>query len=200
MKADIPIMPPAGRVDDAPPEFRRAVESLHVPVARPEISVEDIPAPQRLAPYAVAMSARVWLHQEDVAFGRLIVLYDPDNTREWPSPFRVVSYMSADMESEIATDPLLGQVAWSWLTDALASCAPQHQGLSGTVTRATTEGFAAKAEDPTTTEVELRASWSPSGDDLSGHMATWLELLASAAGLPPVNVTDITQRRPSSDS
>ncbi|MDA8370360.1 MAG: DUF3000 domain-containing protein [Nocardiopsaceae bacterium] len=188
-------MPPLGRVDDAPPAFRRAVESLRTPVVRPEITVEEIPAPQRLAPYATAMSASVHVDGDDAALGRLIVLYDPEGTREWPGPFRVVAWVSADLESEIAADPLLGQVAWSWLTEALDSRGADHHTLSGTVTRATTEGFAAKADQPMTTELELRASWSPIADDLSAHMEVWLGLLSSAAGLPPVDITDLGHRR-----
>ncbi|GAA3728251.1 DUF3000 domain-containing protein [Salinactinospora qingdaonensis] len=194
-------MPPLGRVDDAPPTFRRAVESLYAPVPRPEVVVEEIPAPQRLAPHAAALSARVSHRDaEDVALGRLIVLYDPGGTRDWPGPFRVVAYVGAEMEPEMAADPLLGQVAWSWLTEALAEHGAEQTALSGTVTRATSEGFGAKAEEPTTTEVELRASWSPTGEDLSAHMAAWLALLASAAGLPPVDVTDISQHRPRQES
>lgn len=192
-------MPPLGRVDDAPPAFQRAVESLRSHAVRPEVVVEDIPAPQRLAPHAVAMTATVHApgrgsEDDDAAFGRLIVLYDPEGTRDWPGPFRVVAYVSADLEPEISVDPLLGRVAWSWLTDALEGRAAGHRKLSGTVTRATTEGFAAKADQPTTTELELRASWTPTGDDLAAHMAVWVELLASAAGLPPVDVTDISRR------
>ncbi|MBB6001228.1 DUF3000 domain-containing protein [Streptomonospora salina] len=188
-------MPPLGRVDDAPPAFRRAVESLRAPAVRPEIAVEEIPAPKRLAPHAVAMSATVRPDGEDAAFGRLIVLYDPDGTRDWPTPFRAVVWVTSDLETEIASDPLLGQVAWSWLTEALEARQTPHPGLSGTVTRATTEGFAGKADQPVTTELELRASWSPEGADLSGDMQVWLDLLSAAAGLPPVDVADITQRR-----
>ncbi|MFC4869011.1 DUF3000 domain-containing protein [Streptomonospora arabica] len=188
-------MPPLGRVDDAPPAFRRAVESLRAPAVRSEIAVEDIPAPKRLAPHAVAMSATVRSEDEDAAFGRLIVLYDPEGTRDWPTPFRVVVWVSADLETEIAADPLLGQVAWSWLTEALEGRGAPHRGLSGTVTRATTEGFAGKADQPVTTELELRASWSPDAEELSADMEVWLDLLSAAAGLPPVDVADITQRR-----
>lgn len=193
-------MPPLGRVDDAPPAFQRAVESLRSQTVRPEVVVEDIPAPQRLAPHSVAMSATVHAPgrgddvDDDVAFGRLIVLYDPDGTRDWPGPFRVVAYVSAELEPEISVDPLLGRVAWSWLTDALESRGADHHTLSGTVTRATTEGFAAKASQPTTTELELRASWTPTEEELAAHMAVWVDLLASAAGLPPVDVTDISRR------
>ncbi|WP_067968743.1 DUF3000 domain-containing protein [Nocardiopsis trehalosi] len=193
-------MSPLGRVDDAPPAFRRAVESLRAPAVRPEITIEDIPAPRRLAPHAVALSANVATeNDDDAAFGRLIVLFDPEGTRDWPGPFRVVAWVSADLESEIAADPLLGQVAWSWLTDALAARGAGHRELSGTVTRATTEGFAGKADQPMSTELELRASWSPESEELAAHMAVWLDLLSAAAGLPPVDVADIAHRRSRSE-
>ena len=39
---------------------------------------EDVPAPKRLAPYATAMAATVRRGEADVAWGRLVLLYDPD--------------------------------------------------------------------------------------------------------------------------
>lgn len=189
-------MPDVGNAENAPETFRRAVEALREPpVTRPEIAVQEIPSPQRLAPHAAAVSATVTVHGEEIAWGRLIILYDPENTRDWPGPFRVVCQANSELESEIATDPLLGPVAWSWLTDALSSYGAEHHTLSGTVTRATTEGFGTKADEGASTEVEMRASWTPESDDLSGHVSAWLVLLASAAGLPPLDVTDISRQR-----
>lgn len=194
-KVKIRIMPPSGKAEDAPVEFQRAVASLGVPHLRPEVRVEEISAPRRLAPHATAMSAAVHVDGDDIALGRLIVLYDPDQTRDWPGPFRIVAYVGADLESEIAADPLLGEVTWSWLTEGLATHTDGQYVLSGTVTRATTEGFGAKAEQPVSTEVELRASWTPLSSDLSGHMAAWLEVMCAIAGLPPVDVSDLEHRR-----
>ena len=189
-------MPDVGSAENAPETFRRAVEALRQPpAARPEITVREIPSPQRLAPHAAAVSATVTVHDDEIAWGRLIILYDPDNTRDWTGPFRVVCQANSELESEIATDPLLGPVAWSWLTDALSSYSADHHTLSGTVTRATTEGFGTKADEGASTEVEMRASWTPESDDLSGHVGAWLALLASAAGLPPLDVTDISRQR-----
>ncbi|MGQ4268095.1 DUF3000 domain-containing protein [Nocardiopsis changdeensis] len=188
-------MPDVGSAADAGDTFRRAVEALNGPSLRSEITVREIPAPGRLAPQAAAVSAQVTVHGEEIAWGRLIVLYDPEGTREWPGPFRVVCQVNSELESDIATDPLLGPVAWSWLTDALASCGASHHTLSGTVTRATTEGFGTKAGEGSTTEVEMRASWTPEADDLTAHTAAWQTLLASAAGLPPADVADIARQR-----
>ncbi|WP_116247171.1 DUF3000 domain-containing protein [Nocardiopsis sp. FIRDI 009] len=188
-------MPDVGSAENAHETFRRAVQALHGPPVRPEIAVREIPAPQRLAPHAAAVSAEVTVQGEEVAWGRLIVLYDPEGTRSWPGPFRVVCQVNSELESEIAADPLLGPVAWSWLTDALTAHDAAHHTLSGTVTRATTEGFGTKAGEGATTEVEMRASWTPESDRLSGHVAAWLALLASASGLPPLDVADITRQR-----
>jgi hypothetical protein len=151
---------------------------------------EDEPAPRRLAPHATAMAATVIRDDDEVAWGRLIVLYDPAGHQGWTGCFRVIAYVRADVEPEIAADPLLGEVGWSWLTDALDSHAPGYGAPSGTVTRVITEGFGVKVEDPSVTEFELRASWSPDDEavasgGLADDAAAWCDVLAAAAGMPP---------------
>jgi len=46
--------------------------------------------------------------------------------------------------------------------------------------------------------VEIRASWTPVGEDLEPHLAAWGELLCAAAGLPPLppGVTPLRPARP----
>ncbi|HEU5156514.1 MAG TPA: DUF3000 domain-containing protein [Streptosporangiaceae bacterium] len=154
-----------------PAPFQRALEALRRALdgdpGRPELVIEDMPAPQRLAPYSAAISASVSRGDDvDVAVGRLIVLYDPQGRSGWPSDFRIVAYVSADLEPEIAADPLVGSVAWSWLIEALEPIG--YAGVSGTITRAVSESFGDKADDPATTELELRASWSPQGGTAAG--------------------------------
>lgn len=186
----------------APAEFRRAVESLRLAEVRPEIELEDLPAPQRLAPFSAAIGASVYRDDDELAVGRLILLYDPDGQRGWDGPFRLVAYVRADMEPEITSDPLLGPVAWSWLTESLESHVAPYSAAGGTVTRAVSEGFGNKAEDPLTTELELRASWSPTEEDLSGHVAAWCDLMCLAAGIPPLppDVAALPRRREDPES
>jgi Protein of unknown function (DUF3000) len=152
-------------------------------------AVEDAPAPRRLAPYAVAAAATVQRDGAEVASGRLILLYDPDGQQGWPGVFRLVAYVRADVEPEVAADPLLGEVGWSWLTEALTSHAPDYQAESGTVTRVVTEGFGIKQDELPMTSFELRASWSPGDDpgddDIAAHVAAWCACLAASAGLEP---------------
>jgi Protein of unknown function (DUF3000) len=159
---------------------------------RPELAFEDVAAPKRLAPYAAALAAAVSTGDGEIATGRLILLYDPDGQPGWTGPLRIVAQIQADVDPEIAVDPLLGSVGWSWLTDALDARAARYAAPSGTVTRVVTEGFGAKGDDPAATEFELRASWSPAQPDgepgqpgLARHVAAWCDALCAAAGLPP---------------
>jgi hypothetical protein len=156
---------------NVPAPFQRTLDALRRALdgdpGRPELVIEDMPAPQRLAPYSAAISATVSHGDIDVAVGRLIVLYDPEGRSGWPSEFRIVAYVSADLEPEIAADPLIGSVAWSWLIEALEPIG--YAGVSGTITRAVSESFGDKADEPATTELELRASWSPAGGTAAGR-------------------------------
>src|SRR5271170_1751992 len=165
--------------------------------AGPGFSFEDMPAPKRLAPYASALAATVERDGADVAWGRLVLLYDPDGQEGWDGAFRLVAYIRADVEPEMAADPLLGEVGWSWLSEALDAHVPGYAVPSGTVTRVITEGFGAKRDELPLTGFELRASWSPPGRgnspddndldtlDLSAHFSAWCDCLAAAAGLEP---------------
>lgn len=159
---------------------------------RDDIVFEDSPAPRRLAPYATAIGAAAYRaggedgeEGDEIASGRLVLLYDPDGQPGWTGVFRLVTLVRAEIEEEMAADPLLGAVGWSWLTDALELHAPGYTARSGTVTRVITEGFGAKDDEPPRTEFELRASWSPpEHTDLGANVAAWCDLLAAAAGLP----------------
>ncbi|MBO0820025.1 MAG: DUF3000 family protein [Nocardiopsaceae bacterium] len=163
--------------------FQAARETLSR--LRDEIVFTDSPAPRRLAPYAAAMGASAYRAADEIASGRLILLYDPDGQPGWTGVFRLVTLVRADIEEEMAVDPLLGEAGWSWLTDALELHAPGYTAPSGTVTRVITEGFGAKSGEPPRTEFELRASWCPPEDtDLGVNVAAWWDLLAAAAGLP----------------
>jgi hypothetical protein len=129
--------------------------------AHRNLSFEDVPAPKRLAPYATAIAAAVQRDGADVAWGRLVLLYDPAGQEGWDGAFRLVAYVRAEVEPEIAADPLLGEVGWSWLSEALDQQVPGYARPSGTVTRVITEGFGTKRDELPLTGFELRASWSP---------------------------------------
>ena len=104
--------------DAAPQFFADAVESLYQAQLRPEISVGTIRPPQRLAPYSHAIGLEVMHPETDIvtpdsegdAFGRLIILHDPQGEETWNGQLRLVAYIQADMDDAVAGDPLLPDV------------------------------------------------------------------------------------------
>lgn len=172
-----------------PDAFRRAAHELLSATWRPELVVEEIPAPQRIAPFSAAIAADVIANDVEVGSGRLVLLHDPGGNAAWQGTFRCVSFARADIDPEMVTDPLLASVGWSWLVDALAAHAADHLAPSGTVTSVSSESFGGMAGEAPRAEVEVRASWTPQltgGTGMSAHVAAWAELLCTAAGLPPV--------------
>ncbi|GAA3282366.1 MULTISPECIES: DUF3000 domain-containing protein [Dactylosporangium] len=172
-----------------PPTFTRAVEELRAATTRPEITLEEVPAPQRLAPYAHAIGGTVLRHGEEVATGRLILLHDPAGHDAWDGTMRLVTYVTAELEADMATDPLLPGVGWSWLVDALEGHSAAYTAIGGTVTQTMSTRFGDLAGPPAAADLEIRASWTPTTEDMQAHVHAWCALLASTAGLPPPGVT-----------
>ena len=171
---------------DAPPKaFAAALAQFRDATLRPEVVSEEMPAPQRVAPYAAALSADVVIDGAELGTGRIVLLHDPSGNDAWQGTFRCVAYARADIEPEMVTDPLLSEVGWTWLCDALRAHHAEYAAPSGTVTRVASEGFGGMADDPSSAQIEVRASWTPIGD-LRPHVEAWGELLCTAAGLPPV--------------
>jgi hypothetical protein len=172
-------------------EFTQALRDLRVARLRPEVRLTEVPAPSRIAPYAVAMTAEVVTAElpdegDELASGRFVLLHDPSAPEPWDGVWRVVTFARAELEPELATDPALGGVGWSWLLDALAQHDAPYVAEGGTVTRVVSESFAGLADRPATVEMEIRASWTPTGPDLGVHLQAWADLLCMIAGLPPL--------------
>ena len=178
--------PPGGRLEEPPPGFAQSLKSLRSATLRPEVILDETPAPQRLAPYALALTAEVQVGGEDLATGRLVVLHDPEGQDAWSGPTRLVAYVRATCEPEMAADPLLPAVGWAWLEEALGHRGATFTAASGTVTRVASESFGGMAGTPAAAEVEIRASWTPVDEELGRHLEAWGDLLCQAAGLPPL--------------
>lgn len=218
--------PMAGQTAGAVPDvFAQAVAQLRAVRSRPEITLTELPAPQRLAPYAFTLGAVVHreaarardsnrrrdptpVEDEEVATGRLILLHDPAEPEPWDGDMRLVCYVTAEVEPDLAIDPLLPEVGWSWLTDGLAAHAARFTALAGTVTQTTSTRFGDLAGPPPAADVEIRASWTPlradrgppaaspgASADLEAHALAWCALLSSTAGLPPPGVRALPDRR-----
>jgi hypothetical protein len=168
---------------------------------RPEVLCEPMPAPQRIAPFAAALSADVTVDGDDLSTGRIILLHDPAGNDSWDGTFRCVAYARAEIDLEMITDPALADVGWSWLSEALAAHGATYTAASGTVTRVATDSFGSMSEDSGSAQIEIRASWTPLPIDdrleIISHVEAWGELLCTAAGLPPVpeGVTAMPSRR-----
>ncbi|WP_405868414.1 MULTISPECIES: DUF3000 domain-containing protein [unclassified Streptomyces] len=189
----------------APPAFQAAVQALRSSRLRPQIEVEATRAPQRLAPFAYALEATVVDGDQDLADGRLVLLHDPDGHEAWRGAFRLVTLVRAELEPEMAADPLLPDVCWSWLTGALQARGLSYGEASGTVTRASSHYFGGLSERPAASQIEIRASWTPREGlggvpDTAAHLTSWCDLLAQVAGLPPAgpgdaSIVTLPQRR-----
>jgi hypothetical protein len=176
--------------DPAPAAFRQAVEALTTVEVRPEVRLAPLPAPRRLAPYAYALQAAVTAADEELADGRLVLLHDPAGQSAWHGTFRMVTLARAELEPEMARDPLLPEVCWSWLTDALAARGARYAEPSGTVSCSSSHHFGSLAGRADATQIEVRASWTPCDTaagfpDTPAHLLAWCELLCAGAGLPP---------------
>lgn len=176
----------------APAEFRAACQTLNLVRARPEIEFGELPAPTRLAPFSHAISASVIDEtRPHAASGRLILLYDPDGVSAWEGTLRVVVFLTAGIDEDIARDVLLPEVAWSWLGECLGDRAAGYTALGGTVTATSSTRFGDLAGPQRSDDLELRASWTATDHGVDRHLAALVDVLAIAAGLPPEGVTAI---------
>ena len=99
-------------------DFGSAVDAVVALPVRPDVVITQSPAPTRLAPHAYACTAEIG--QPEVGSGRLVVLHDPTCPPSWQSDTRIVAYVEADIDSEMAEDQLLTDVGWTWVQEALA--------------------------------------------------------------------------------
>lgn len=169
-----------------PLTFARAVAEVGRVRLRPEIQLEEAPAPRGLAPDAAAYAIRVLtpFAGQPLATGRFVLLHDPQGQEAWGGAWRVVVFAQAELDDEAGADPLLGEVGWSWLVDSLAERDVIADHLGGTVSRLRSEGFGHLAGKTSGATLEIRASWSPTDHHVGRHLHALGDLLARMAGLP----------------
>ena len=170
-----------------PPEFVAALSQLRSAKFRPEVFCEEMPAPQRIAPFATALSADVTVDDEEVCTGRIVLLHDPAGNDTWQGTFRCVAYVRAEIDQHFASDEALGGVGWSWLEESLAAHGADYVAISGTVTSVVTQSFGGMGDEPGSAQFEVRASWTPvDPDNITAHIEAWGEMLCTSGGLEPV--------------
>lgn len=172
-----------------PPAWELALLSLreaHVDLPA-HVSVQEVPAPKEIAPYALAISGTTAKHvaADAPATGRLVVLYDPEGQPGWGGNFRVIAMIATEAELELGEDPLAGEVAWSWLREALAARDADYGHLVGTATTTINRSFDGAIMRGTSANLEIRASWTPGSPDLSAHFLSWLDAMLQSTGFSP---------------
>ncbi len=178
--------------DRRSPEFRAVLDALGARRLRPEVTLREVPAPRRIAPWSVALTGEVEADRSDdpdLASGRFIVLYDPAGQEAWEGRFRVVTLVRATLEPEMAAEDMLAEVAWTWLEDALHDAGAAVRAEGGTVTRVLSQSFGALAGKHNDVELEMRASWTPvpaEGAPARRTSATTSRRGRSSCARPPV--------------
>ena len=95
----------------------------------------------------------------------MILLFDPDGVDAWGGSLRIVVFATCELDAEIAQDPLLPEVAWSWLTESLEACGAGYSALGGTVTATSSTRFGDIAGPQRADDLEMRASWTADEQD-----------------------------------
>jgi hypothetical protein len=172
-----------------PALFGQALSAVHEATTRTELVLTEIPAPTGLAPHAIALAGDVRPARHGVdsllGTGRFVLLYDPAGPEAWGGTFRVVCFAQAPLETDMALDPFVAGVAWSWLEDALAVRGAIYGAASGTATKVLSTGFGELSGQTDSAQLELRASWTPDEASIAASVEGWSELLCLLAGLPP---------------
>lgn len=193
---------PVHRIHSGDDTFRAAVDTMTSVPQRPEFTWRTIPAPSRMAPSTWACTGEILVHDDELASGRLVILHDPAGQESWDGTYRMVALVQAQLESEFAIESMLGDVAWSWVTESLELHGAEARELGCTATRVVSQSYGALASRPSTVDVEMRMSWTPEPlaapdprsagapggtpeIDLAPHYAAWIAMLAAAGGLPP---------------
>lgn len=173
--------------------FDRIAAAVRSLPTRPEVSIDEVPAPSRLATHGIALSAEVLDGDLELGSGRFVLLHEPGGHEAWEGDFRAVIFVRATVESDVAADPLLPEVGWSWLLESLDVAGLAYTAIGGTVTSVTNQAFGSMADQPSGAEVEIRASWTPLLPESTGleqqalaHTQAWLDVMCTAAGLPPL--------------
>lgn len=179
--------------------FQVALTSVRAARLRPEFRLDETPAPQRLSPFALALSAEP-IDDLPFAEGRFVLLHDPDGVEEWGGTYRAVVFVRASLEPELLADPMVHEVGWSWLLDSIEAGGAVVRELGGTVTRTSGQSFGTMADRPADGRIEIRASWTPAEPlpeaTMACHVNAWGALLSVCSGLAPLP-EGVTAVRPS---
>ena len=193
-------------IDRTPPAFTAAVEQVGRAVLRPEVVVDTMPAPQRIAPFAHAVSGDV---------------ITPGTARPGPATATTRSAPggSSCCTTRPATTPGAARSAASRSPAPTSSprwpptrpCPPSAGAGSPTPSTPTAASTSPRAAASPSCTPKDSARWPPTAPtprsrsappgrrrrDMGAHISAWSDLLCAIAGLPPLapGVIPLQQRR-----
>jgi hypothetical protein len=186
---------------NAAPTFQAAVEGLRQASQRSELELVQIAAPAQTAKHAIAFAASISLGSSsdsgDRGTGRFVLLHETEPQEQWGGNFRVVCFAKSPLETEIGADEVISDISWAWLNEALAQRDAEFTLASATVTRVISTGYGALEDQSDHAELEMRASWSPTGSNFVSHIEAWQDLICMMSGYPtlPQGVSHIETKR-----
>lgn len=174
---------------DTTADFQLAVMSLRQANIREGVSITEIPSPDKIAKYSVALAANIGIDaheaRSDQGTGRFVLLNSDETQDGWGGNYRIICFAKSPLETDIGQDELITDVCWAWLEDALRSRSAGYTAEAGTITRIISQGYGSISGHSDHAELELRASWSPTDNNFSAHLEAWQDLLCMMSGLPP---------------
>ena len=173
-----------GTDSSTPSYFADLVHSLSAVNWPDGLDVHPIDAPTGLAPNALAFAADVTAGpgKHDRGTGRLIFLDDPSEPTGWGGRTRAIIFAQSPIEALMGVHDELAHVAWSWLTESLALAGAFYEHPAATVTRVVSVGFGDLAAQGRGSQIEVRASWSPTSSDGKPHAEAWARCVLHLAG------------------
>lgn len=156
------------------------------------INFREVPAPARLARYSAAIALEVKGRVgPPLCTSTLVVLYDPDLKETWGGDFRLVGQARVQVDEQMSSDPLLGEVLWATLSDQLEKETSGAALLLGTVTREISETFGGLELKSSALNAEVRCSWTPRFEGqtlgLNEHLTAWANYLVQVSAFPHEN-------------
>jgi hypothetical protein len=173
-----------GADSSTPQYFSDLVDSVSSLEWPDGLDVHAIDAPTGLAPNALAFAADVTAGpgKHDRGTGRLIFLDDPSEPTGWGGRTRAIIFAQSPIEALMGGHDELAHVAWSWLTESLAEAGASYEHPAATVTRVVSVGFGDLAAQGRGSQIEVRASWSPTSSDGKPHAEAWARFVLHLAG------------------
>ncbi|MEN9706644.1 MAG: hypothetical protein RIS31_210 [Actinomycetota bacterium] len=173
--------------ESANAEFRLAANSISRANIRSEVIIDQIDAPTNLSRHAIAFACDVKAVGGDSSIfrgtGRFILLWDAVPQESWTNNYRIILYAKSPLETDIGFDDDSAEIAWAWLMTSLEQHGASVEVAGGTTTRVLSVGHGTLSSQSHHAELELRASWCPSNDDLAGHLEAWIDLICVMSGL-----------------